>query len=305
MKKNLIVAVFLLSSLLCSAQQLTVQETLNYINQTLEDNNYGTTYFALKLSEDGYIDVIRQFNKSSKYFSKCKMHFSEVEVIKYSNGSPLEVQFCCKSDSENSYSRPSCMTCSGSYTNGSQECFSIFNNDKYVNDKVFNAVQYLLSAIQESGKFNRNDDDPFAPQNFNKNSASITGIETSDKIKLENYGGVYKVWVKVGNVKQHFILDSGASDISLSVESERELINNGVLKQEDYIIPALYRLADGSIIKCRRLVLPEMTIGGFTVTNIVASVGVSDSPLLLGRSFLDKFRKWSVDNLSNELFLEK
>lgn len=305
MKKTLtIIVLILLNTFSSNAQQLAVGETLNYINKTLKDNPYGNSRFVVKLSSDGYLDIIRQFNSYDKYLNKCKMHFSEITVSKFSNGSPLDVRFYCKSDSENLFSRPSCMSCKGAYKNGSENWFRIMNNDKYINDKIFNAFSYLLSAIQESNKYDRTDDDPFAPQNFNKNSSSISGLKTSEKIKLETYGGVFKVWVKIGKVNQHFILDSGASDISLSKSSERKLIEKGAIKREDYIEPALYKLADGSIIKCRRVILQEMTIGGFKLKNIRASIGVSDSPLLLGRSFLDKFRKWSVDNSTNELHLE-
>lgn len=290
-----------MTSLLCAAQQLTVQETLDYINKTLESHKWGTTYFSVKLSSDGYIEVVRQFNNSEKIYNKCKMHFSDVRVFKYS-GNPLEVRFSCKPDPEHGYSSPDCITCKGYDVSNNQSYYSIFNDEIYINDKVFNAVEYLLAAIEESNKYNRNDTDPFAPENYNK-SVSVSG-SSSTKIKLESFGGVYKVWVKIGGTNQHFILDSGASDISLSLDAERELINAGVLKKENYITPALYRLADGSIIKCRRLILPEMTIGSFKVDNILASVGVSDSPLLLGRSFLDKFKKWSVVNSTKELLLE-
>lgn len=290
-----------MTSLLSTAQQLTVQETLDYINKTLESHKWGTTYFKVELSSDGYIEAIRQYTNSEKIYNKCKMHFSDVRVLKYS-GSPLEVRFSCKPDPEHGYSSASCITCKGYDVSNNQSYYSIFNDDIYINDKVFNAVEYLLAAIEESNKYNRNDSDPFAPKNYNK-SVSVSG-SSSTKIKLESLGGIYKVWVKIGGTNQHFILDSGASDISLSLDAERELINAGVLKKEHYITPALYRLADGSIIKCRRLVLPEMTIGSFKVNNIMASVGVADSPLLLGQSFLDKFKKWSVDNSTKELLLE-
>lgn len=290
-----------MNALLTTAQQLTVQETLDYINKTLESHKWGTTYFKMKLSSDGYIEVIRQFTNSEKIYNKCKMHFSDIRVLKYSSN-PLEVRFSCRTEPEHAYSSPSCITCKGYDVSSNQTYYSILNDEIYINDKVFNAVDYLLAAIEESNKYNRNDTDPFAPENYNS-SISVSGSSLT-KIKLESFGGVYRVWVKIGGTNQYFILDSGASDISLSLDAERELINSGVLKKEHYITPALYRLADGSIIKCRRLILPEMTIGDFKVNNIKASVGVSDSPLLLGRSFLDKFKKWSVDNSTRELLLE-
>lgn len=174
-------------------------------------------------------------------------------------------------------------------------------------DKIFNAFKYLFSELSTSTKYNnQNDnDDPFSTNNFNKIKPYVSGSETTENINLESYGGVYKVWVKIGTLNKHFVLDSGASEIYLSKDTERELIDNRIIKQEDYIEPGLYKLADGSIIKCRRLVIPEMTIGNYKVKNVKASIGVSESTLLLGRSFLDNFKKWTIDNSKKELHLEK
>lgn len=91
----------------------------------------------------------------------------------------------------------------------------------------------------------------------------------------------------------------------ISEEFEKELISSGILKKNNYQTPGLYQIADGSIIECRRIIIPELKIGNFIVKNVSASVGKGQTPLLLGKSLLDKFKSWKIDNLRETLKLEK
>ena len=180
----------------------------------------------------------------------------------------------------------------------------ISNYDRDTNEKLFNAIRYLLSLAKNDSKYQSFDNDPFASENFN-HSFEIISETTDDKIKLINVNGVYRINVQFGTIVKNFILDSGASEISISKNLEKELITKGLLKKEDYIEPGLFKIADGSIITCRRINIKQLKVGNFILKNITASIGDSDSPLLLGKSFLDKFNKWSIDNNSQTLILEK
>lgn len=134
----------------------------------------------------------------------------------------------------------------------------------------------------------------------------VVGYSKSDYVPLINYGVAFKVKVKVGNLSKYFIFDSGASDVLISSDFERELLLEGLIRKEDYLTDDYYSLADGSIVKCRRILLDDFEIGDFTVNNvIVAIVDNSDNSLLLGKSFLDKFSNWSIDNKNSTLYLEK
>lgn len=292
--EKIIILLMFVNITFCQSQQLTINETLNYINSTLKNDPIGKTY-NIELSTDGLINI------NQYYTGSCTMHYSEVTLSKLSFDNKHQTRFWCKT-TDNVFNKSNCITCDKKKATHFLD-ISIIN--KYESEKFFNALKYLFSLIQQSGAFERNDDDPFAPKNFNKNSTSITGNLSSDKIKLKKFGGVYKVLVNIGGVKKYFILDSGASNISISKKTERELINKNIIKKKDYLEPALYRLADGSIIKCRRLVLSSIKIGDYTIKNIIASVGVSNAPLLLGQSFLNKFKKWSINNSTNELILER
>ena len=115
---------------------------------------------------------------------------------------------------------------------------------------------------------------------------------------------MFYIEVNIGDIKKQFVLDSGASEISISSNLERELIAKGIIKKEHYLQSALYKIADGSIVTKRRVLIPKIKVGDFELYNIAASVGTSDIPLLLGKSFLDKFTKWSIDNKEDILTLQ-
>ena len=302
-KKTLLTLLLLVWSFFGITQTLSIDQTIDYLNGSFKKNSHP---YHLSLSTNGELTIIRysfysvriKKDINPRIVSKAKMHWSEIDVNK-ETFPVLSVELKCKNRGSK------CLSTSG-YKKSSKavESYLIFSNDNYLCDKIINAFKYLLYELKISEKYNRNDDDPFAVQNFNSNLYSISSYVNTDKIKLETYGGIYKIWGKIGDLKQHFILDSGASDISISKKTENELIKQGIIRKNDYIEPALYSLADGSIIKCRRLIIPEITVGKFRIRNVLTSVGTSNSPLLLGKSFLDKFKKWSVNNHTNELILE-
>jgi clan AA aspartic protease (TIGR02281 family) len=125
-------------------------------------------------------------------------------------------------------------------------------------------------------------------------------------VPLINKAGSFEVKINFGNFSKYFILDSGASDILISSNFERELLLEGIIKTENYLTDNYYSLADGSIIKCRRILLNNIKIADFTVNNvIIAVINNSNNSLLLGKSFLDKFSNWAIDNKNSTLYLEK
>jgi len=47
-----------------------------------------------------------------------------------------------------------------------------------------------------------------------------------------------------------------------------------------------------------------LKVGDIVLENVVGSVGSSNSSLLLGQSFLGRFKSWSIDNAKHELVLQ-
>lgn len=139
-----------------------------------------------------------------------------------------------------------------------------------------------------------------------KNPDDIRSTVSRDEIPISKLANVYRVKVKIGTTEKLFIIDSGASDVMISSDYERDLIFDGVVSKKDYLSDKTYAMANGEEVSCRRFKLNGMQLGGFTVNNVtVAVIEKKDVTFLLGKSVLDKFTHWSINNQSSKLILEK
>ena len=302
-------------------QQLTINETLSYINQSLggiTSSSNSRYVYRITLSSNGDFVYYEDYVEDANYNESYSAHISDLVLENFYDGEYPFIFIRCKEGRSGCIRwkgtkvvMPSCLTCKdgGVYHNrqSNESSFSLYSKEssEYSTQKLHNALTYLFALAKEKGMFDRGDSDPFAPQNFNPSSMEIKSSSSSGSIKLSRQGGVFYIPVVIGGITKDFILDSGASDVMISQSFERELIDKGFLRREDYISPALYKIADGSIVESRRLIIPQLSIGNFTITNVQASVGIGSVPLLLGKSVLDKFRNWSIDNQTQTLVLSK
>jgi clan AA aspartic protease (TIGR02281 family) len=134
--------------------------------------------------------------------------------------------------------------------------------------------------------------------------ALLTHTAAAETIQLKKHpGGGYLIAGRVNDaVTVTFVLDTGASDVSIPENVARELERAG--KPSESLGTGTYVLADGSKVRKRRVLLRELTVGGQTVSNVAASISASGSPPLLGQSFLSKFASWTLDNERNLLVLK-
>ncbi|MEI8202789.1 MAG: retropepsin-like aspartic protease [Bacteroidota bacterium] len=295
------------------SQQLTLNETMIYINQALPKIN------KLSITGDGFLEFIGLsiLNNNCTY----KVHISDIYIptnenhpvitLSY-NKDTWEVTLRCVNSIDNEKfihsDDPSCIQTI--FSSNDKSFVSYFDmrtkeGDKYSTEKLANALIYLKELAIENGLAERKDNDPFAPKNYNSVKKEIRSTSNSGAIKLQRQNGVYYISIIIGGIKRKFILDSGASEVSISSELEKELIKIGIIKKGSYLSSGLYRIADGSIVECKRVKIPQITIGNFMIKNIIASVGVGSSSLLLGKSVLDKFKKWTIDNSTETLNLVK
>lgn len=108
-----------------------------------------------------------------------------------------------------------------------------------------------------------------------------------------------------GSVTETFVIDSGATHVTLSLQIFDQIALNGAPAY--YIEQRSYTLADGSQHETSLYRLNSLTVGGRTVTNVECLVSTGDAGQqmpVLGQSFLRKFRSWSIDNARNVLVLE-
>ncbi|MGA3118666.1 MAG: retroviral-like aspartic protease family protein [Syntrophobacteraceae bacterium] len=125
------------------------------------------------------------------------------------------------------------------------------------------------------------------------------------EIPLERGGpGVYELPVRINGVLTlKFILDTGASEVNIPADVASTLLRTGTITQSDFLPGKSYTLADGSIVRSSRFTIRELEIGGIKISQVSASVGPANGSLLLGQSFLERLKSWSLDNERHVLII--
>ncbi len=291
-------------------QQLSIYETIHYINKLGMNDTESSFRDEITLKEQGYISVKRMrrdrdkdsWVKDTKFLSLhgetyIDFHHSDIDIKDIQLSKTFFTLLCLQDEK-----------CIKAYVNKLSSC-NFGSEDPYLTKKLYNAWSYLLDLLSESEIYQRgaldSPYDPFSPANFNK--GKVTGDEPTIQIPLSQKDGVYTLTIYIGSMRLVYILDSGASETTITSDIERQLIESGLITKDNYLSSGLYKLADGSIIERRRILMPKIKIGSYFVYNIPVTVGTNESPMLLGKNVLDKFKNWSLDN-SNErslLILEK
>lgn len=123
-------------------------------------------------------------------------------------------------------------------------------------------------------------------------------------IPLREQAGTMVVPVLInGAIRLNFVIDSGASDVSIPADVVLTLIRAGTIDQSDFLASKTYTLADGSTVPSQTFRIRSLKVGDVEIRNVIASVGDVRGTLLLGQSFLRRFASWSIDNHRNALVL--
>jgi clan AA aspartic protease (TIGR02281 family) len=135
-------------------------------------------------------------------------------------------------------------------------------------------------------------------------SFTFIGLGAQTKIILEKKNGVYYIPCKVNGLDMKFVFDSGASDVTISIQEAIALISNGSLKEQDLLGTENYRIANGDIVEGTRFILKSLIIGGIELINVKASISHSlNAPLLLGQSAMRKLGRYTFDYSTNSLII--
>lgn len=123
---------------------------------------------------------------------------------------------------------------------------------------------------------------------------------------LKKEGGTFVVPVQInGAITLDFTVDSGASDVSVPADVYLTLIRTRTIADADITGEQTYMLADGSTHKATTFVIRSLKVGDTTIENVAASVASFQGSLLLGQSFLERFKSWSIDNTRHVLLLDR
>ena len=148
----------------------------------------------------------------------------------------------------------------------------------------------------------RSDDSPTSPDTASAAAKPVLkqmgSGPTEVAMVLEN--GVYKVPVTVNGVPMRFILDTGASLISMSLAEAELMYRRGAISTSDIIGRSRFQDATGAISPGAIVRLKSVRIGDRVLENVRANIVTGNkAPLLLGQSALSKFGKISVDYRRN------
>jgi uncharacterized protein len=127
-----------------------------------------------------------------------------------------------------------------------------------------------------------------------------------DALQLSRINGIYTLPVRINNaLTETFILDSGAAEVSISDDVANTLVRSGSIQPRDYLIERVYTDASGRPLRRKRVLLRSVRIGNYEIRNVPASIGGSTGLMLLGQSFLNRLKVWSIDNRRQVLVISE
>jgi hypothetical protein len=130
------------------------------------------------------------------------------------------------------------------------------------------------------------------------------GAAYPESIPLIHAHGTLQVPVVInGKTSLNFIIDSGATDVSIPATVFSGLTRDGTVSRQDFLDKRLYKLADGSGEISQRFRIRSLRVGKLEVRDVIASIGDSGGLPLLGQSFLSRLKSWSIDNERQALLI--
>lgn len=129
----------------------------------------------------------------------------------------------------------------------------------------------------------------------------VAGME----VRLVARGGVLTVPVAINDaITLNFIIDSGATDVVIPADVVLTLLRADTIDENDFLGSRTYVLADGTAVPSRVFRIRSLRVGDRVLRDVTATIGDPRGSLLLGQSFLSRFRSWSVDNTRRVLVLD-
>ena len=121
--------------------------------------------------------------------------------------------------------------------------------------------------------------------------------EHISEVPFTKEDGVCKVKCEINKLPLHFVFDTGASDVTISMVEATFMMKNGYLSGSDVVGSQRYMDANGDVTVGTVINLKNVNFGGLDLNNVKASVVRNQkAPLLLGQSVLGKLGKIEIDN---------
>lgn len=130
------------------------------------------------------------------------------------------------------------------------------------------------------------------------------GITETVEVPFTKEGGVTKVECTINGLPLHFVFDTGAADVTMSMVEANFMLKNDYIKPTDIVGLARYMDANGDITEGTIVNLRSVNFGGLELDNVRATVVRNQrAPLLLGQSVLGRLGKIEIDNPDMKLVI--
>src|SRR3954465_14648594 len=95
-------------------------------------------------------------------------------------------------------------------------------------------------------------------------------------VSMEAHDGAFVVPVVLNNiVREKFIVDSGAADVSIPEDVASTLLSSGTLTGGDLIGNKTYQMADGSLVPSKIYRIASLQIGGMVMQNVTVRIAAA------------------------------
>lgn len=130
-----------------------------------------------------------------------------------------------------------------------------------------------------------------------------TNYRTSTPL-VDYFGNSYKIKITIAGVSKYYLFDTGATDLIIDKATADEILRNGEIKNFNILFETEYTLANKTTVKGEKAIVDNIIVGDYKINNVVIGI-VESGNLLCGKSFLDKFSKWEIDQKNKTLLLYK
>ena len=163
----------------------------------------------------------------------------------------------------------------------------------------------VSSGVKEFGATDENGPTEKRERHSWNQSAVPTTQDGREVIPLAADRGTFVVPVLInGVITLNFMVDSGASTVAIPSDVVSTLIRGKTIDiDKDFTGTTNYTLADGTVVPSQTFIIRSLKVGNNLIENIAGSIVPEKGSLLLGQSFLSRFKAWSVDNQRGVLIL--
>lgn len=167
-------------------------------------------------------------------------------------------------------------------------------------------VDYDLDGLRREKGFNELISKYTKIANPVKKETTTTVTKERVEVPFTKESGVTKVKCSINDLPLHFVFDTGASDVTISMVEANFMLKNDYIKSNDIIGSRYYMDANGDISEGTIINLRKVNFGGMELDNVRASVVRNQkAPLLLGQSVLGRLGKVEIDNGNQKIIISR